>query len=191
MTKYPIKPSDINTDQFFDNSFGEFYTEVSANYLVRMAQQNGDWRDFTQEEINKFSKQNFKFNKLIDDGTDNPPIKQNENGSYSFTHKFIARCFLSSPAIQEVKEGTIIKAVAHFSGMLARGVVYTPEQTYLIKACDMYKPEVAGSANLNMWMQGPDDIEEMDAGEYPFKDVYDRMKKKAIDAYKEAFIKEA
>lgn len=102
MSNYPIKPSDIKTDNHFWGAFGNSETEVSARYLVSMAQKNGDWRNFTKDEIDKFSKQDFWFNKLLDDGTNNPPIKKNEDGSYSFTHKFITRCFLSSPATDTV-----------------------------------------------------------------------------------------
>ena len=108
MKDYPIKPSDIKTDQSW-SAFGHDKTEISAKHLVHMAQKNGDWRDFTKKEIDIFSSHNFWFNtydfcfnKLTDDGTPHPPIKKNDDGSYSFTHKFIAKCFLSSPAIDVV-----------------------------------------------------------------------------------------
>jgi hypothetical protein len=104
MPDYPIKTSDINADIFFGGAFDNTQTEISAGWLVRMAQENGDWRDFTQEEIDKFcqNQRGFPFNRLTDDGTDHPPIKKNDDGSYSFTHKFIAKCFLSSPAVDQV-----------------------------------------------------------------------------------------
>ena len=67
-------------------------------------------------------------------------------------------------------------ATADFSPMLRRGVVYTDGGTYIIEVDKMYKPEEAGTTHIAMWMQGPGDIQEVEAGEYPFREVYDRMK---------------
>jgi len=102
MDNYPILPEHIKTDDHFWDAFGNNETEVSAYYLVRLAQKNGDWRNFTKEEIDAFSENNYYFNQLTDDGSHNPPIKTNDDGSYSFTHKFVAKCFLSSPAVDAV-----------------------------------------------------------------------------------------
>lgn len=102
MVNYPIKPSDINSTQHFYDAFGNMETEISARFLVRLAQKNGDWRNFTKAEIDQFSKHDFWSNRLLDDGSNNPPIKDNRDGSYSFTHKFIAKCFLSSPATTDI-----------------------------------------------------------------------------------------
>ncbi len=96
---YPIKPADINTEKLFFDAFGNFETETSAMYLVSLAQKNGDWRNFTKPEIDKVAKENFWFNRLLNDGSASPPIRVNEDGTFSFTHKFIAKCFLSSPAV--------------------------------------------------------------------------------------------
>ncbi|MFA6526764.1 MAG: hypothetical protein WCT26_05165 [Candidatus Buchananbacteria bacterium] len=98
--KYPIKPSDINTKRHFFDAFGKMEAETTANYLVRLAQKNGDWRNFTKAEIDEFSKHDFWFNGL--DQGQHPSIKTNEDGSFSFTHKFVAKCFLASPAIEEI-----------------------------------------------------------------------------------------
>jgi len=68
-----------------------------------------------------------------------------------------------------------MSAIAHFSGTLARGVVYMGEKVYVIEVKKMYKPEEAGGTHFGMWMQGPDDIKEMEAGDYPFTAVYDCM----------------
>ncbi|MFH1170923.1 MAG: hypothetical protein V1778_00055 [bacterium] len=73
-------------------------------------------------------------------------------------------------------------SIAHFSGILGRGVVYAAQETYVIEVGKMYQPERAGTTNLNMWMQGPGDIQEMEPGEYPFIAVYDRMKEAAEEA---------
>ena len=103
MAEYPIQPSDINTDQHFFDAFGNTETEISARFLVRMAQQHGCWFDFTKAEIDEFSGEDFWFNRLTSrQHYHNPPIKQNEDGTYSFTHLFIAKCFLSSPVTKTV-----------------------------------------------------------------------------------------
>lgn len=94
---YPIKPSDIDSSKHFYNTFDNSETEVSARLLVRLAQQNGDWRDFTQAEINTLSKHNFCFNRLVTRDKETDYIKKNDDGSFSFTHKFIAKCWLKAP----------------------------------------------------------------------------------------------
>lgn len=68
-------------------------------------------------------------------------------------------------------------AIAHFSPMLGRGVVYTDDGNFIIEKNKMYQPEPAGNTHLEMWMQGAGDIERIEAGEYPFNAVYDRMMK--------------
>lgn len=99
MDNYPIKPSDIDTTKHFFEAFGESHTETSASWLVRLAQKNGDWRNFTKAEIDAFGGHKFFFNELLKDESRGPsPIKKNEDGSFSFTHEFVARCFLASPA---------------------------------------------------------------------------------------------
>jgi hypothetical protein len=68
---------------------------------------NGDWRDFTEDDINKiyrkkFPHGTFSFNRLIGDNK-YAPIKKNDDDSFSFTHEFIAACFKASPATEKVK----------------------------------------------------------------------------------------
>jgi uncharacterized protein YajQ (UPF0234 family) len=98
---YPIKPSDINVIDHFWNAFNHSETEISARWLVRLAQKKGAWLDFTQEEINAFCEHDFHFNRLLT-GLDNSPIKRNENGAFFFTHQFIATCFRSSPITEDI-----------------------------------------------------------------------------------------
>jgi hypothetical protein len=81
------------------------------------------------------------------------------------------------------------KEFARFSATLGRGVVYTGYGTYVIEVSKMYQPEVAGCTNLYMWMQGPQDIQEMEAGDYPFKAVYDQLKA-AVEAVRKPLLKE-
>ena len=69
-----IKPSDINVNKSFMASIWQnAETEVSAYFLVKMAQKHGSWRDFTQKEIDTVAKEDFWFNKLIRYGA----IKEN------------------------------------------------------------------------------------------------------------------
>lgn len=72
-----------------------------------------------------------------------------------------------------------MSGIAHFSGTLRRGVVYADDGTYVIEVDKPNQPELAGHTHLGMWMQGPDDIVEMDADAYPFPEVYQRMKEAA------------
>ena len=67
-------------------------------------------------------------------------------------------------------------AVAHLSPISGRGVVYTEDNTFIIELDKMYQPEEADCTHLGMWMQGLGDIQVIDAGKYPFRAVYDRMK---------------
>jgi hypothetical protein len=100
---YPIKPSDINADHHFFDAFGNSESETSARWLVKLAQKNGDWRAFTKDEIDTFSGHRFRFNNLIRPETPTySPIVKNDNGTYSFTHMFVANCFRSSPANDSV-----------------------------------------------------------------------------------------
>jgi len=49
--KFPIRPQDIDVSSGFWDAFGNTETEVSARYLVKMAQRHGSWRPFTLDEI--------------------------------------------------------------------------------------------------------------------------------------------
>lgn len=89
---YPITPAMIDTTTRFWSTFGNLETEISARYLVQLAQAKGDWSDFTRAEIDAFAKENFHFNRL----DENFITRRGEN-TFGFTHKFIATCFLSRP----------------------------------------------------------------------------------------------
>lgn len=97
---YPVAPSHINTSRHLWNAFDKMETEISALWLVRLAQERGDWSSFTDQEIAAFYQRKhrgafFHFNGaqdyLILDGT----------GRFHFTHQFVARCFLASPQIEQ------------------------------------------------------------------------------------------
>lgn len=71
--------------------------------------------------------------------------------------------------------------MADFADMLpvsARAVVYTQGKVYLIELNKMYQPEEAGGTNISWWMSGLLPlITTSDIGEYPFRVVYDELKK--------------
>ncbi|MEQ1561740.1 MAG: hypothetical protein ABL899_03435, partial [Nitrospira sp.] len=68
---FPIKPGDIDATRHLWDAFGNQETEVSAGYIIRMMQQQGDWKPFTEEEIDAFYRfkatraRRFSFNNLI------------------------------------------------------------------------------------------------------------------------------
>lgn len=108
-----ITPEDIKiTDHLWD-AFGHYETEISADWLVRFAQQRGEgWKPFTYEDIDAFYSKGgklrgFGFNKLIDKGF----IVLQKAGTigfegsafigytkdvYLYTEDFIARCHRSA-----------------------------------------------------------------------------------------------
>lgn len=96
--QYPLQPKHINTKDRFWDAFGNSETEVSALYIVRLCQENNGWMPFTKEEIDKFSKHDFHFNRLRAYNNEPHSFVQLRDGRYHVTHEFIAICFKSSPA---------------------------------------------------------------------------------------------
>ena len=90
-----IRPNDINTDRPFAPLFGFDRADVSANILVRLAQQNGSWRSFEIDEVDRLADAHFLFNGLTSGRL--PLIIQRKDGKYAFTDEFIERCAASSP----------------------------------------------------------------------------------------------
>lgn len=84
-----VAPRHIDTSHKFWSTFGKYETEVWAHRLVTLAQQNGDWRDFTQAELDQLGGQDFHFNGLLKTGF----ILDNRDGSFSFTDAFINQCY--------------------------------------------------------------------------------------------------
>lgn len=115
MVTVDIKPEDIDVSkgsgQLMDSIWQNMETEASAYYLVKLAQKNGSWRDFTKKEIDKIAKEDFWFNKLrrwpfdisnepYDYITFEPKtnmIKSFAGGVFSFTDKFINEVYRLSP----------------------------------------------------------------------------------------------
>lgn len=98
MSNFLIKPQDIDTSDRFWDTFGKVETEISARYLVKLAQKKGGWDPFTKEEINAFSGEDFWFNGLVSSADPEHSLIQEREGRYHFTHNFIVQCFLKRPA---------------------------------------------------------------------------------------------
>jgi hypothetical protein len=93
--KTKIRPSDINVGGLFAPLFGFDRANVSANTLVRLAQQNGSWRNFDIDEADRLSETHFVFNGLTSGRS--PLIIPRKDGTYAFTIEFIERCVASAP----------------------------------------------------------------------------------------------
>lgn len=63
-----LLPKDLpvvtNRTDLYDSRWQNTESEASANFLMRFAQQRGNWDPFTKVEIDAFSKHDFWFNKL-------------------------------------------------------------------------------------------------------------------------------
>ena len=95
---HPVRPEHINTKAHFWDAFGHAETEISANWIVRLAQKLGGWKPFSAEQIealyNESRLHRFTFNRLLDDGV----VVCGDDQLYRVTHKFICQCFGSAPA---------------------------------------------------------------------------------------------
>jgi hypothetical protein len=68
---YPVRPEDMDISTHLWDAFDNAETEISAKWLIRLAQQNGSWKPFTRDEIEEFYRsksvyRGFSFNRLID-----------------------------------------------------------------------------------------------------------------------------
>ncbi len=94
MTMSTISPDDVNIKKHFLDAFGHYETEMSAYWVVKLAQRKGGWNPFTQEEMDAIYGEagfvNFNFNRLIS----NKLIIQSgddENPTYHITGEFVLR----------------------------------------------------------------------------------------------------
>ncbi len=98
--KYPIEPVHIHSEAPLWDAFGNMETEVSARFIVRLCQAKGGWFPFTKEEIDVQSREDYRFNRLIEFGSrdERNLVILGDDNQYRVTHEFIARCFRSSPS---------------------------------------------------------------------------------------------
>ena len=101
-----ITPEMIDTKKHFFDSFGHMETEISACWVVRLAQEKGTWGPFTVGEMQAFyekkgRKENFFFNKLSPKAngwlTVEGDLYENATALFAPTADFILRCYKSSP----------------------------------------------------------------------------------------------
>jgi hypothetical protein len=107
---FPIMPTDIDLSDHMWDAFGNQETEISARYLMRLAQKRGDWLPFTREEIealyNEAGFQRFGFNHLIGEFRvhragnswwERLDVIVERDGKFYFTDEFVTRCYRSRP----------------------------------------------------------------------------------------------
>jgi hypothetical protein len=113
-TNLKVQPDDIDCSKHFYSAFGQMETEISANWLVRFAQERrSGWDPFTGSDIEAFYlsagfTDGFRFNRLICDGFIlEEEYSQMERGMwrrYRFTHEFVVRCWAASPLSASFEE---------------------------------------------------------------------------------------
>lgn len=95
-----IKPEQIDgSKNFMETIWQNMETEISANWLVRFAQQRDSWMPFTLAELEEFYQkkwpgEKFHFNKLKRDGH----ISEIADGTLAFTIEFVSACYMVAPA---------------------------------------------------------------------------------------------
>ncbi|MFA5358237.1 MAG: hypothetical protein WC310_00235 [Patescibacteria group bacterium] len=95
---YPIKPSDINAESLPLAFSGNEESKKFITALILLAQKNGDWRDFYLKQLTVQCRSG-KFERFF---VSNGLIKKNADKTYSFTHGFVARCFVGAPATEDL-----------------------------------------------------------------------------------------
>lgn len=94
----PIRPEHIDTRRHFFEAFDNMETESSANWIVMLCQEKGNWDPFTMAEIeafyNKADQIDFWFNRLT---TEKWIVEK--DGQYFITVQFVARCYAAAPAV--------------------------------------------------------------------------------------------
>ncbi len=99
---YPIQPDQINAQEHFWEAFGSQQKEVSARWIVMFCQKQGSWCEFSVSDLLNFYNEagyhDFRFNGLDEEG-----FVIVKYGTCRVTHEFVARCFLSSPAVKGIE----------------------------------------------------------------------------------------
>lgn len=109
---YSIKPCDINAKKHFFGAFDHEGTEIAANWIVRLCQEQGTWGPFRQQQLDEFYRRKWKgeaflFNRLIEPGRSYNLREgvqergggwiEKEGDTFYVTDDFIARCLKASP----------------------------------------------------------------------------------------------
>jgi len=90
-----ITPEDIVITNHLWDSFGQHESEISADWLVRFAQDRKQgWRPFSHDDIEAFYSRSgklhgFSFNRLVSGGF----IRMTADNTYHYTEDFVARCY--------------------------------------------------------------------------------------------------
>ena len=93
--------------------------------------------------------------------------------------------------VDELLKSEGLLNIVHYSPILGHGVVYDEDgPAYVMTVQKMHEPELAAGVHLGMWMQGPDDLRVIPAGNLPFRQAYDEMSR-AHDAARDDFLEKA
>jgi len=104
-----ITPGMIDSTKHFFDTFGHTETEISARWIVRLAQDKGHWGPFTVSELQDFYEskgrsEEFYFNKLADLTKGWLTVEGNvsfyggeDTATFAPTADFILRCHKASP----------------------------------------------------------------------------------------------
>lgn len=101
-----ITPDMIDLSQGLCNTFGQAEREVLAEQLVEFAQHRGEWGDFRRSEIRDFLGDDYFF---LDEAEQNDFVKNNDDGTYSFTEYFVQQCYDRHPCQTPQDVGTTAK----------------------------------------------------------------------------------
>lgn len=95
---FPIQPKNVDLSGHFFDAFDNNETEISARYIVRLAQRKGSWEPFTLDEIEAFYQEaghkRFDFNRLIHprgNGSEGGGWVIEQDNKYVVTTDFINR----------------------------------------------------------------------------------------------------
>ena len=90
-----IKPSDIDASKHFADAFGDSATEDSAQVIVHLCQERGDWGPLSQDELDEHTlRGQFHWRQLLSNGW----VIQRADGLFHVTFGFVARCYAAAPS---------------------------------------------------------------------------------------------
>ncbi len=98
---FPTQPKDIYTKSRLYNTFGNYESETSAGFIVELCKQKNGWMPFAKDEIDAFSKKDFRFNNLTEGCS--PVVVLGSDGRYRVTNVFIEFCKQSGDRNKQLK----------------------------------------------------------------------------------------